>query len=156
MSMDTKVLEAADRAIATVLSEGSVGDGGVGDNVHRIFNREEVATALLFLAAGPVRQLLHVPSGLHETSYTWKHRVERWGRVLGFSNYISNGAFITAADWLGVPSRRIPNSLNVFYALKSLRHDIGQGVNFEFGAPTWERSRESRRAMPLWKRTGRI
>ena len=92
------------------------------------------------LAAGPVRQLLHVPSGLHETSYTWKHRVERWGRVLGFSNYISNGAFITAADWLGVPSRRIPKSPNVFYALKSLRDDIGQGVEFVFD-PTWERSR---------------
>ncbi|HEY4215009.1 MAG TPA: hypothetical protein VGM84_26265 [Steroidobacteraceae bacterium] len=149
MSIPPKVLEAAGRAIAEALAHGQVGDGGVGDHSHQHFNREEVATVLLFLAAGPVKELRNIPHKLHETSYTWKHRAERWGRVLGLPPYVSNGAFIIAADWLGVPSRRSPNSPNVFYALRSLRDDVGQGVNHEFGDPTWERKRDSRTIVRL-------
>jgi hypothetical protein len=151
-----KVLEAADRAIAEAVADGEVGDNGVGDATHEHFNRAEVATVLLFLAGGPVQALQHVPRKLHESSYTWKHRAEHWGRVLGFSPYVSNGAFIVAADWVGIPSRRIPNSPNVLYALKSLRDDVGQGGNYEFEDPTWERQRKARQAMAHFKRTGQL
>jgi hypothetical protein len=146
-----KVFETADCAIAAALACGDVGDGGVGEEDKR-FNRDEVATVLLFLAGGPVQELSHIPRKLHETSYTWKHRAEDWGRLLGFSPYVSNGAFIVAANWVGIPSRRIHNSPNVSYALKSLRHSV---QFYKFGDPMWESHRCARRAMAYCTRTGR-
>ena len=46
------------------------------------------------------------------TSYGWKHDAERWGKACGYSPYIANGAFITAAlhEGLRVQRARTPTS----------------------------------------------
>jgi hypothetical protein len=56
------------------------------------FNVDEIATAIMFLQLGPI-------SGKHG-SYTLKHYAENWGKLLGFSAYIPNGALILAALYL--------------------------------------------------------
>jgi hypothetical protein len=128
----TAILEAAVAAIEAAKVEGLISDHGYGEpdngyyrrggervsNQH--FNIAEVATSLLYLTVGPVVILKKVSRDA-STSYGWKHQAENWGELAGFSPYVSNGAFIVAADWVGVPSVRERNSPNIAYALRSLR-----------------------------------
>lgn len=54
------------------------------------------------------------------TSYQYKHDVEYWLRDLGRSEYISNGAFIVAAQRLGyVVERESPGSCNAVFNMKT-------------------------------------
>jgi hypothetical protein len=151
----TAVLDAAVHAIDAAKAAGDISDHGYGEPIgstgrfrtgHAVtnprFNRVEVATSLLFLAGGPVEILPKVMRSCHSTSYGWKHDAEHWGRRMGFSPYVSNGAFIVAAEWLGIPSIRYIGVPNIVYALKFLR-DV-QNERFDFGAGEWERQRASR------------
>jgi len=54
---------------------------------------ECVATAIMFIAVGPVKHM-KIPRW---SSYSAKHAAERWGRNLGFAPYIANGDFLAAA-----------------------------------------------------------
>jgi hypothetical protein len=88
--------------------------------LNATFSVREVATSLLFLVGGPVKVLRSVPRTA-SSSYGWKHKAEAWGELVGLAPYVSNGAFIVAAEWFGVPSRRYRKSPNIVYALKSER-----------------------------------
>lgn len=98
------VLDTARAMIALAESEGVSADGWQSPNPTRL-EPEQVATAFLYLAAGPVKVLGSV-RGVHCSSYSWKHQAERWGRLVGLAPYVSNGAFIAAADGMNVPSGR--------------------------------------------------
>ena len=128
-------MEVAARAIEFAKAARRISDHGYGEPIpgkiceyrtdtpvtNVFFNPAEVATALLYLICGPVQVLRSVPRKYAGTSYGWKHQAENWGELVGLSPYISNGAFIVAADWLWVPSRRYPNSPNIAYGLKATR-----------------------------------
>jgi hypothetical protein len=130
-----KVIAVALRAIEAAKATQKISDHGYGEPIpgkgcvydtdkpvlNATFNVGEVATALLFLVGGPVKLLRAVPR-VASSSYGWKHKAEAWGKLVGLSPYVSNGAFIVAAEWFGVPSRRYThNSPNTAYALKSVR-----------------------------------
>ena len=60
-----------------------------------------------------------------QTSYGLKHIVENWGEFLNtnfntdiFAYYVSNGAFIIAAQNMGYSPYRIKNSLNARFRMK--------------------------------------
>jgi hypothetical protein len=50
-------------------------------------------------------------------SYFLKHVAERWGEQHGLRSYVSNGAFIAAAVFLGYPTRRHGDGPNVIVAI---------------------------------------
>jgi hypothetical protein len=124
------VVNAALAAIEAARVEGDISDHGYGEPNERgryrtgvrvsaqHFNVDEVATSLLYLVAGPVVILPRMPRGGGDSSYYLKHQAEDWGRLVGFAPYVSNGALIVAADWLGVPSRRYQGSPNIEYGVK--------------------------------------
>ena len=154
-----KILDAADRAIAAAVEAGDVSMNGIiwrtTDDARKGFARTEVATALLFLAGGPVTTLKRIPSRGAGTSYGWKHTAEKWGRLMGLEPYITNGEFIVAADWLGIPSRREIFSLNVVYALKSTRNYNADLLReYRWGDASWERTREGRQLYAFYERKG--
>jgi hypothetical protein len=128
-------ISTAMRAIESAKADGYISDHGYGEPVDgewceyctdkpvtdATFNISEVATALLYLHAGPIEILERVSRKLPHTSYGLKHKAENWGKLVGFAPYVSNGAFIVAAEWLHVPSRRHSGSPNIDYGVKLLR-----------------------------------
>ena len=48
------------------------------------------------------------------SSYALKHDVENWMRRRGTGLYVPQGAFILAALFEGIPTRRIPDDYGVF------------------------------------------
>ena len=141
-------MEAAKKAIAAAIATREISDHGLGEPIpgknceyrtdvpvtNPTFNVDEVATAMLYLVTGPVKVLRTLPRHAG-TSYGWKHHAERWGEMVGLSPYVSNGAFIVAAEWLGVPSRRHHNSPNISYALKLLRSRDDDALWLTYEAP---------------------
>jgi hypothetical protein len=129
------VLAEAAAAIEAAKAAGDISEHGYGELIpgkhcaYRTgmcvsdphFNVDEVATSLLYLVGGPAKILRSVPRSGALSSYYLKHQAEHWGELVGFSPYVSNGAFIVAAEWLGVPSRRREGSPNIGYGLKLLR-----------------------------------
>lgn len=53
------------------------------------------------------------------SSYTLKHRVEGWTQKTSIRKYISNGSFITAVFYLGIPYKYYWDSPNIHIALSS-------------------------------------
>jgi hypothetical protein len=97
------LLSWADAAIvaAQIAHPGLCRNGLAGER-HDPLDRRCVATALAFILCGPVRRVQLVRG---RGSYSLKHDAERWGRLIGFEPYVSNGDFIAAASYLKVPLR---------------------------------------------------
>jgi hypothetical protein len=143
-----KAIAAALRAIEAAKATQKISDHGYGQPIpgktceydtskpvlNATFSVGEVATALLFLVAGPVKMLRAVPRDA-SSSYGWKHTAESWGELAGLASYVSNGAFIVAAEYFRVPSRRYDhNSPNAAYALKSLREQWDDSLMLRWDA----------------------
>lgn len=64
------------------------------------FCPKQVATAIAFL-----RQCEPTKT-LNTNSYSLKHKAERWGKRLGLESYLTNGALIVAAVYLGFSVRQ--------------------------------------------------
>jgi hypothetical protein len=58
---------------------------------------EQIATAIAWC-----KQIEKIKTPKYN-SYWLKHHAEQWGGVHGLSSYVSNGALIVAADYLGFP-----------------------------------------------------
>lgn len=101
MSIPQRWLDQADAAIRNAPANLTLG-GWDAEHVSPL-DRDQVATALAFLACGPVKVLRRVPSRWAPSSYGLKHRAERWGRDVGMAPYVSNGSMIAAALHANVP-----------------------------------------------------
>lgn len=85
-----------------------------GGSYHRY--SEQVATALQFIDAC---QRIEASTRKFQNSYSLKHAAERWGRRNGLERYVSNGAFITAAIYRGLPVERWKGAINCGIAISS-------------------------------------
>lgn len=64
---------------------------------RQAFSPEQVATAIAFLRhCEPTKTL-------NSDSYSLKHKAEKWGAKNGYESYVTNGALIVAAVYLGFP-----------------------------------------------------
>ena len=81
---------------------------GFGGRSSDPFGFAEVATAIAFLRRCKPKK---VPN---RNSYALKHAAERWGRRNGMAGYVSNGALILVAVYLGFTISDPDGGPNVF------------------------------------------
>lgn len=117
-------LEQAREAVETAKSkEPSLTQNGLdGDHERHYFDDrslQQVRTALIWLSQlEKTKNAARYSSGY---SYGLKHQCESWGRENGLEPYVSNGALIAAAIFLGFPYK--VDDLNAFIGIsrRSLR-----------------------------------
>jgi hypothetical protein len=100
---------------AALIKYPDLNRNGLGGEHHEVLDVDSVATALAFLQCGPVRKS-RIESARRDSA-SLKLDAERWGRLIGFADYVGNGDLIAAVTLLGIPTRRIDDSLNVAVGL---------------------------------------
>jgi hypothetical protein len=100
-----RALMLAKAAMPDLMNYGIVMGGRRDEN----FDLEQITTSIAFFDLS-----LCIPTKIPNiSSYALKHVAERWGRAHGRSPYVTNGALIVAAHYVGLSIKRLSASPNV-------------------------------------------